>query len=127
MLPPYTAVIGCDATESAEVPKVATPDAFNVPVPITVAPSLKVTVPVGVAVAGATGATVAVNVTDCPNTDGLRDEVTAVVVSALFTTCVTLPWLFWRVLSALQPAPWSLKFAWMSWLPAVRLDVVNVA
>jgi len=38
---------------------------------------------------GATGLTVAVNVTDWPDTDGLADEVSAVVVSDLFTVCVS--------------------------------------
>ena len=48
--------------------------------------------PVGVPAPGATAATVAVNVTFCPGVDGLADEVTAVVVLALFTT--------WSVASA---------------------------
>jgi hypothetical protein len=54
--------------------KVAVPEP-RVPVPRVVVPSLKVTVPVAVE-----GATVAVNVTACPNVDGLAEEVTAVVV-----------------------------------------------
>jgi hypothetical protein len=33
--------------------------------------------------------TVAVKVTDCPNTEGFADEVTAVVVLAAFTVCET--------------------------------------
>ena len=41
---------------------------------------MKVTVPVGVPVAGATGLTVAVNVTDWPKSDGLTEDVGAVVV-----------------------------------------------
>ena len=55
----------------------------SVPVPSVVAPSRNVTVPVGVPVPGGTTATVAVNVTDCPNTDGLADDATVVVVLAL--------------------------------------------
>ena len=43
--------------------------------------SLNCTVPVGVPVP-AGPATVAVNVTDCPKSDGLADEVTVVVVAA---------------------------------------------
>jgi hypothetical protein len=39
---------------------------------------------------GATAVTVAVNVTDCPNTDGFADEVSAVLVAALFTVCVSV-------------------------------------
>ncbi len=46
--PPYTAVIECVATVNVVVANVATPEPFNVPVPIVVAPSLNVTVPVGV-------------------------------------------------------------------------------
>ena len=57
-------------------------------VPIGVAPSLKVTVPVGMPVPGAVAITVAVKVTDCPKTEGLIDELTAVVVLALLTVCV---------------------------------------
>ena len=41
-----------------------------------------VTVPVGVPVPGAFTVTVAVNVTDCPATDGLSDDDTVVVVEA---------------------------------------------
>ena len=50
-------------------------------VPSTVAPELNVTVPVGVTVAEVT---VAVNRTDCPKFDGLREETTRVVVVARF-------------------------------------------
>ncbi|MGX1855123.1 hypothetical protein [Streptomyces sp. NPDC055299] len=50
-----------------------------------------VTVPVGVPAPGATGATVAVNVTDCPTTDGSGDELTVVVVDACPTVWVSVP------------------------------------
>ena len=53
-----------------------------------VPPSLKTTVPVGVPVPGAVALTVTVNVTGCPDTEGLAEEVTAVVVLALLTVCV---------------------------------------
>ena len=59
--------------------------AGKVQVPIVVVPSRNVTVPVGVPVAGGTGATVAVNVTDWPKTDGLGDDVRVVVVVAPLT------------------------------------------
>ena len=49
----------------------------------TVLPSLNVTVPVGVAALGATAATVAVKVTDWPNTGVVVVAVSAVVVLAL--------------------------------------------
>jgi hypothetical protein len=54
-------------------------------VPSVVVPSRKLTVPDGLPAPGATTATVAVNVTDCPNTDGLRDDVRVVIVLALLT------------------------------------------
>ena len=73
-------------TANAEVVNVAIPP-LSAPVPIGLPPSRNVTVPVGVPAPGATGETVAVNVTDWPNTDGLTEEVTVVLVSALLTTC----------------------------------------
>ena len=72
------------ATARLDVETLAVPPALSVcGVPMVVAPSLNVTVPPGVPVAGATVATVAVKVTDWPNTDGLAGEaVTVVVVEA---------------------------------------------
>jgi len=75
----------CVATDSEVVVKVALPE-LRVPVPSVVDPSLNVTVPVGVPEPGAVAVTVAVSVTDCPKTDGLTDEMTAVEVLALLTT-----------------------------------------
>lgn len=77
------------ATVSAEVENVADPP-LRVPVPSVVAPSLNVTVPVGVPLPGATTAMVAVNVTDCPKTDGFADEMTIVVVLGTLTVCVSV-------------------------------------
>ena len=74
---------------SEEVMKVACP-AISAPVPSVVAPSLNVTVPVGVPAPGAVAVTVAVKVTDWPNTDGLTEEATPVLVPALLTVCVKL-------------------------------------
>jgi hypothetical protein len=76
------------ATVKAVTGNVADP-AESVTAPRTVVPSLKVTVPVTVPDPGATGLTVAVNVTDWPNSEGFTDEVSAVVVDAAFTVCVT--------------------------------------
>jgi hypothetical protein len=59
--------------------------AESVPLPITVAPSRKLTIPAGVPAPGLTTATVAVKVTDCPKTDELMDDVRLVVVPALLT------------------------------------------
>ena len=78
----------CDPTVSAPVESEATP-ATSVPVPMLVAPSKKVTVPVGTPVAGATGATVAVKVVDCPDVVGLIDEASVVVVLPAPTTWVS--------------------------------------
>jgi len=53
----------------------------TVPVPITTAPFVKVTVPMAVA-----GETLAVNTTGCPKTDGLAEAARVVVVGCL-TAC----------------------------------------
>ena len=62
--------------------------------------SVNVTVPVGVPVPGATADTVAVNVTDWPDTDGLPDDVTDVEVVILLTVCVRV-----KVFAALFESP----------------------
>ena len=62
---------------------VAVPPADKVPVPIPAPPSKNVTVPVGVP---DPLLTVAVNVTDAPNDDGLSEEATVVVVGMPLTT-----------------------------------------
>ena len=79
------------ATLRAEVANVATPEAFVNPVPRVLGPSLNVTVsPAGtVPTPGELTVTVAVNVTDWPNTDGFVADVKAVAVGAGFTTCET--------------------------------------
>jgi hypothetical protein len=74
-------------TASAEVANVALPE-VKVAVPSVAAPSRNVTVPVGVPAPGETALTVAVKVTDWPNTDGFTDELTAVELLALLTVCV---------------------------------------
>ena len=79
----------CAATDNVEVAKVAVP-LLSGPVPKVVAPSLKVTVPVGVPEPGADAVTVAVKVTDCPNTDGFCELMTAVVLPPWFTVCVSV-------------------------------------
>ncbi|NXY99905.1 hypothetical protein HYE82_37200, partial [Streptomyces sp. BR123] len=52
---------------------------------------MKVTVPVGLPAPGATGATVAVNTTGSPTTDGSGEDVTCVLVAAAPTVCVSDP------------------------------------
>ena len=76
----------CAATLNEVVAKVATPLPLRLPVPSVVMPSRKVTVPVGVP--PPVPVTVELNVTDCPLTDGLSDDVTVVVVG-FSTTCVS--------------------------------------
>ena len=71
--------------------KFVTPPPFNVPLPTTLAPSMKVTVPTGVPAPGLDEVTVAVKVTDWPNVLGFVELVSVVVVLAWLTVCVTLP------------------------------------
>src|SRR6266581_4444798 len=78
--PPYDALIEWEPTASVLVTNVAWPEAFRVPVPRVLGPSLKVTVPVGVPAPLVLAFTVAVKVTGCPDTDGLIEETTPVVV-----------------------------------------------
>ena len=77
-----------EATARALVANVATPEAFNVPVPSDVTPSKNSALPAGVPVPGEFTVTVAVNVIDCPNFDGFAEDVTAVVVPPFSTFCV---------------------------------------
>jgi hypothetical protein len=60
--------------------------AGNVQLPIVAAPSRKFTVPVGEPAPGEVTVTAAVNVTLCPKTDGLAEDVRLVLVLALLTT-----------------------------------------
>src|ERR1700716_1445604 len=57
--------------------------------PMLTPASWKVTVPVGTPEPGAFAETVAVNVTPWPETDGLADELSTVVVASLFTIWVS--------------------------------------
>ena len=82
-------MIECEPTASVLIVNIAWPEPFRVPVPRVLGPSLKVTAPVGVPAAGLFAVTVAVKVTDCPDTDGLAEELTNVVV-LYFTVWVTL-------------------------------------
>src|SRR5947208_1899676 len=81
----------CVATERAEVLKVACRLPLSVAVPSVVLPSLKVTEPVGEPAPGAINVTVAVKVTDWPETDGLAELLTDVVVLALLTETEAVP------------------------------------
>jgi hypothetical protein len=68
--------------------KIAVPD-FTAAVPITVPPFLNITAPDGAS--GAEDVTVEVNCTLWPNVEGLRADVTEVVVGKCCTTCCTRP------------------------------------
>jgi hypothetical protein len=68
-----------DVTDRMEVVRVAWPLPSKVAVPRLVAPSKNSTVPVGVPVLELT---VAVNVTDCPKTEGFADEARLVLLVA---------------------------------------------
>ena len=78
----YTAEILWLPTDKVVVLKVATPEAFSVPVPRTVVPSLNETVPEGVPTPGELAVTVPVNVTDWPKIKEVALEVRTEVVAA---------------------------------------------
>jgi hypothetical protein len=78
------------------VEKVAAPLPLRVPVPRVVLPSVKVTVPVGVPPAEET---VAVKVTGWPKVEGVREELTVVLVVVLLTVWLTLPLLVAKLVS----------------------------
>ncbi len=86
--PLYVALIVWLPTLNDAFVNVACPDALMLTGVCGVPSRLNVTLPVSVPAPGATGATVAVNTTDCPNTDGFAEEARVVVVSALLTVCV---------------------------------------
>ena len=76
----------CEPAASASVEYVATPEAFSVPVPKAVVPSLNVTVPVG---ERRNSVTVAVKVTLAPTTTEEADVVKTVALEAAATVTVT--------------------------------------
>ena len=92
-----------DETASVLVVNVAVSGVLplRLPVPMALPPSLNVTTPVGVPTPAPAAFTVAVNVTLCPNTDALGDDVTVVVVLAGLTVCTMLPLLVVKFVSPL--------------------------
>src|SRR5712692_5139777 len=110
----------CVPTASELVLNVAEP-ADTATVASVVAPSLKATVPVSVPAPGATIDTVAVKVTDCPNTDGFALEAKLVVVLAWLTTCDRAALVL--VLKLVSP----LYTAVMLCVPTASALVLNVA
>jgi hypothetical protein len=79
----------------------ATPPLTLTGFPKFVPSSWNCTSPVGVPAPGAETLMEAVMVTLCPNTEGLADEATAVLVAALLTLGVSVPVLPLKVLSPL--------------------------
>ena len=72
-------------------PLVATPLAFRLTAEPKFTPSiLNWTLPLGVPVPGDTAVTVAVNVTDWPDSEGFVEELNAIEVAALFTVWLKL-------------------------------------
>src|SRR5205809_668229 len=118
--PPYDALIEWEPTASVLVTNVAWPEPFRVPAPRVLVPSLKVTVPVGVPAPGLLAVTVAVKVTDCPDSDGLAEELTSVVVPA----CVAVGVGALEVV-ALEVAP-AAEVAVMGCVPTAGVLVVVV-
>jgi hypothetical protein len=87
-VPAYEAVRLCEPAVRLETARVATPDAFRLPVPRVVAPSLNVTVPPFGVVGPVVCVTVAFSVVLCPITDGFIELVREVVV---VSTTVNVP------------------------------------
>jgi hypothetical protein len=85
-LPRYWAVMECDPTASGVVVVKVAVLPVRATVPSAVVPLKNRTEPAGVPLPGATGVTVAVNVTACPAAEGFGVDVTAVVVFARLTT-----------------------------------------
>src|SRR5438132_1210262 len=75
------------ATDSAEVVKVACPEAMATLAARELARAASGTVPLGVPAPGAAAETMAVKVTAWLNTEGLAVELTVVVLASLLTTC----------------------------------------
>src|SRR5205823_1863225 len=93
----------------------------SVALPNVLAPSRKMTVPVGVPDPGASAATVAVKVTAWPNTDGLAEEITVLVLLTWLTVWVMAADM---LLPKLVSPPYT---AVIGWAPTGKLTVVNVA
>src|SRR5208337_2602234 len=85
----------------------------------TVAPFRKVTVPVGVPADA--DEIVAVKVTDCPESDGFREETKVVVVGSLLTTWFTAFDLLARNFGS---PPYSVS---IEWVPTASAEVMKLA
>jgi hypothetical protein len=90
--PPYTAATVAAPIASVETAAlVALPPLNAIALPKSTPLIWNCTVPVGVPAPGGTAATVAVNVTDWPNTEGFADELTTAELSELFIVAVVVP------------------------------------
>jgi hypothetical protein len=89
--------------------------------PSFVAPFMNVTEPVGLPVEGATAATVAANVTVCPNAEGFGDELSVVLLDATLTVCDRVD----EVLVVYIMLP--VYVAVMEWPPMSNAEVVKDA
>ena len=83
------AVTVCWPTLSEAVVNVAFPEELTPACQSTVFPSVKSTMPVGAPRPLVVGVTVAVNVTVCPKTVGLAEDVKVVVVAEAWTSCTS--------------------------------------
>src|SRR5947209_1787208 len=106
-------------TLSAEVLRLALPP-LRVTVHRMVLPSWKVTLPVGVPEPGELAVTVAVKVTDWPNTEVAGDALTAVAVPSLLTVSLAVPELVVKLPSPLYEAE-------IVWLPTLSAEVLRLA
>src|SRR5437773_9956110 len=89
----------CDPTLSEDVAQLARPWLRErlLQLVMAVPPSWKVTFPAGVPAPGLLAVTVAVNVTDCLDTDGLAEELAAVVVPGCVGCVGLVGGLAWRL------------------------------
>src|SRR3989440_2508 len=103
--PPYVALrlwLAVFSVREVKLAAVPPPLVDRVPVPSAFKPSAKVTVPVGLATAvlpGELTLTVAVKVTDWPETEGLAELLSEMVVAAGLTSWVSEPLLVLKLLS----------------------------
>jgi hypothetical protein len=114
--PVYAAVMLCAPVVKELLAKLVVP-ALTAPVPIRLLPSRNCTVPLAVL-----GETVAVNVTDCPNVDGLLFEATAVVV--LVSTVKVVEPLMKFMVAEIVVVPRAAPVA-SPWEPLVLLTVAT--
>ena len=133
----------CEPTDRSDVLTVATPAVSATGDPKSLPSILNCTFPDGVPDPGAEAVTVAVNVTDWPKVDGVKDEITRVVVAGLLTVnaafCVVVlfacTWSLAVKLALMVCVPAGAVIVTVTWqlavptglLPCARVHVVNVS